>query len=315
MKSVIAIMLVTVLIALPGCGEKGEEGGKQSASVTLVYSSDMLGKIRSCGCTVEDSGGLGRRATYTERVRKGPGELLVLDAGDAFSLELSFSKTEAELTMDSFNLIGVDVFTPGETEFIFGLPFLQAVAENADFEMIAANIVDPDTGTPVFGSEFTVITLEGGLQIAVTGVLDEKIKFPAYIDRSTFMVKPAEATLKKIIPAMKQEADFLVLLSHMGLDRTRDMLSRVKDFDIAVVGHGKPLMKESGKVGKTLLLGTGGLGQYLGRVDMDLSASGKMKYGRMRLVPLPDEIEIHPGIKELFRAYDVPLTDKEAGSH
>ena len=78
-------------------------------------------------------------------------------------------------------------------------------------EMIAANIVDPSTGAPVFGKEFAVITLEGGLRVAVTGVLDEKIKFPAYIDRSTFTVKPAEATLKKIIPAMKREADFKLI--------------------------------------------------------------------------------------------------------
>jgi 2',3'-cyclic-nucleotide 2'-phosphodiesterase (5'-nucleotidase family) len=315
MKIFWTVTLVMILAVSPGCGEKREEGGRDSAKVTLVYSSDMLGKIRSCGCTVEDSGGLGRRATYTEGVRKGQGEVLVLDAGDAFSFDLSFSKEEAELTMEAFSLIGVDVFTPGETEFIFGLPFLKSVAENADYEMIAANIVDPSTGAPVFGKEFTVITLEGGLRIAVTGVLDEKIKFPAYIDRSTFTVRPAEATLKKIIPAMKREADFLVLLSHMGLERTRDMLSRIRDFDIAVTGHGKPLMKESDKVGKTLLLGTGGLGQYLGRIDMDLSAAGKMKYGRMRLVPLPDEIEIHPGIKDLFRTYGVPLTDKEAESH
>jgi 2',3'-cyclic-nucleotide 2'-phosphodiesterase (5'-nucleotidase family) len=313
-----AISLALTVLAgtlVCGCGEKPAGGEPEKASVTLIYSSDMLGKIRSCGCTVEDSGGLGRRATYTERARSGPNEVLVLDAGDAFSLDLSFTKKEAELTMASFSLIGVDVFTPGETEFIFGLPFLMAEADNADFKMIAANIVDPGTGEPVFGTDYTVITLEGGLRIAVTGVLDETIKFPAYIDRSGFRVLPAEETLKKIIPRMKKDADFLVLLSHMGVDRTRDMLQRVRDLDIVVVGHDRPMMKNAEKVGKTLMLGTGGLGQYLGRVDMELSPSGRMEYGRLRLIPLPDDIPIHPGIREIFRAYGVPITDKEAGVH
>ena len=310
------LLMAAAAAVIHGCGGGGSEtAGRESASVTVIFSSDMLGKIRSCGCTVEDSGGLGRRATYTEKVREGKREVLVFDAGDAFSLDLSFSKNEAELTMESFSLIGVDVFTPGETEFIFGLPFLKAVAENAEFEVIAANIIDPTTGLPVFGKEYTVITLNGGLRVAITGVLDETIKFPAYIDRSEFSVEPAEETLRKIIPLMKKDADFLVLLSHMGLDRTSDLLSRIKDFDIAVTGHGKPMMKETGKVGETLLLGTGGLGQYLGRVDMELSPSGGMDYGRMRLIPLPDEIEIHPRIREIFRVYGVPLTDKEAGTH
>ncbi len=307
---------ITAAGMVHGCGGgESDSVPVESASVTILFSSDMLGKIRSCGCTVEDSGGLGRRATYTQSVREGPREVLVLDAGDAFSLDLSFTKEAAELTMDSFSLIGVDVFTPGEMEFIFGLPFLQTVAENAEFEMVAANIVEPSAGAPVFGKQYTVITLKSGLRIAVTGVLDETIKFPAYIDRSTFEIKSAERTLKKIIPLMKKDADFLVLLSHMGVERTKDLLSRVKDFDIVVTGHGRPMMKNADKVGKTLLLGTGGLGQYLGRVDMELSPAGRMEYGRMRLIPLPDDIEIHPDIRELFKAYDIPITDKEAGIH
>lgn len=313
-QAAILSTLIVVVIMMHGCGG-GDSGGVESASVTILFSSDMLGKIRSCGCTVEDSGGLGRRATYTHGVREGVREVLVLDAGDAFSLDLSFTKKEAELTLDSFSLIGIDVFTPGEMEFIFGLPFLKAAADNASFEMIAANIVEPSTGVPVFGKEYTVITLKGGLRVAITGVLDETIKFPAYIDRSAFEIKPAEHTLRKIIPLMKKDADFLVLLSHMGVERTRDLLGRVKGFDVVVTGHGKPMMKKAEKVGETLMLGTGGLGQYLGRVDMELSASGRMEYGRMRLIPLPDDIEIHPGIREIFKVYDIPLTDKEAGIH
>ena len=314
--AIIFMLLIAVTVTMFGCGGGGNDStGVESASITILFSSDLLGRIRSCGCSDEDSGGLGRRATYVESVRQGPREVLVLDAGDAFSPDLSFTKKEAELTMESFNLMGVDVFTPGEIEFIFGLPFLQSIAENAEFEIIAANVVEPSTGRPVFGKQYTVITLQGGLRIAITGVLDETIKFPAYIDTSTFMVEPVERTLEKVIPLMKKDADFLVLLSHMGMDRTRDLLGRVKDFDIVVTGHGRPLMKKTEKEGETLLLATGGLGQYLGRIDMELSSSGSIEYGRMRIVPLPDEIAIHPGIREIFRAYGIPITDKEAGTH
>ena len=314
---VVLLILAANAALIHGCGGGGEEArdGSRAASITILSSSDMLGRIRSCGCTVKDSGGLGRRATYNERVRRGPREVLVLDAGDAFSQDLAFTKKEAELAMESYSLMGVDVFTPGENEFIFGLSFLQSVAENAEFEMIAANVVEPSTGRPVFGKQYTVINLKGGLRVAITGVLDETIKFPAYIDRSAFNVEEAEFTLEKVIPLMKEDADFLVLLSHMGISRTRDLLARVKDFDIAVIGHGKPMIKKTEKVGKTLLLASGGLGQYLGHIDIELSPSGEMDPGGMRLVHLSDEIIIHPGIREIFRVYGVPLTDKEAGTH
>ncbi len=313
----VLFLLAAAGLIFQGCGGGGESERRAAPRLplTILYSSDMLGMFRSCGCTVEDTGGLGRRASYIAEVRRVSKQVLVLDAGDAFSLDLSFTKKEAELTMDSFDLMGLDVFTPGEIDFVFGLPFLEAVTENAGFDVLAANVVDPSTGQPVFGKRYTVKTFGKGMRVAITGVLDEKISVPAYVDRSAFTVEPAEATLRKVIPLMKGDADYLILLSHMGLERTRKLLSKVKDFDIAVVGHGSPLLKENERSGRTLLLATGGLGQYIGRVEVQLSSRNGMEYGKTRLVTLSDDIPIHPGIKGIFRTFGVPLTDKEAGTH
>ena len=104
--------------------------------MTILFSSDLLGKIRSCGCTVDDTGGLGRRATYVEEIRAKDGHVLVLDAGDAFSIDLSYSQAEADLTWDAFNLMRLDAFTPGETELVFGLPYLERLAERAEFDIL-----------------------------------------------------------------------------------------------------------------------------------------------------------------------------------
>ena len=307
---VLAIALVSTVV--PGCsGERREQEAQEKKSgLTILFSSDLLGMIRSCGCAEGDTGGLGRRATYTKGVREHARNLLVLDAGDAFSLDLSFSKEEAQVTLESFSLMGVDVFTPGENEFIFGLPFLQAAAENASFETIAANVVDPSSAEPIFGAAFTVRELSGGIRVASTGVLDDAIRFPSYIDRSLFRVDPVEESLRRIIPQMQQEADFLILLSHMGVKRTRDLLDRVDEFDIAVVGHGKPLMKTVEKVGKTLLIGTGGLGQYIGQMDMIIAAGGEIEYSRFRLVPLSEDLRIDIRVRDLFEAYGLAITDK-----
>ena len=113
---------------------------------------------------------------------------------------------------------------------------------------------------------------------------------------------------------MKEDADFLVLLSHMGTSRTRDLLGRVKDFDIAVTAHGKPMIKKAEKVGKTLLLGTGGLGQYLGR---SISNSRLRQHG-IRQDETDTSSRRHrdtPGIREIFKVYGIPLTDKGGRHH
>jgi 2',3'-cyclic-nucleotide 2'-phosphodiesterase (5'-nucleotidase family) len=309
----VAAVLAALSLAVQGCSGDRDEGEqvKRAANLTVVFSSDLLGKIRSCGCAVEDMGGLGRKATYIERVRESVDNLVVVDAGDAFSLDLSYSQTEAELTFDAFELMGVDVFTPGEIEFIFGLPFLQELAGRVTFSVLAANIVDASTGEPAFGSEYAIIELEGGLTLGITGVLDDTVRFPGYIDRSTFDVLPVEESLQRVMPALREKADFLILLSHLGLERSRALVELIPDFDLCVVGHGRPVIKRADKVGKTLLLATGGEGQYVGRLDLSLTGSGAYEFGRMQIVPLKEEIAVHEGVKAIFEHYGVELTEKD----
>jgi len=310
---VILSVLVVFAIAGTGCsrGERATDERDHREHLTIIYTSDLLGKVRSCGCAVEDVGGLGRRVSYVEDVRGSVRNLLVFDVGDAFGLDLSYSRAEAELTVDSYELMGLDVFTPGETDFIFGLDFLKDLAERATFDIVAANILDPATGKPVFGPRYVVRELKDGIRIGVTGVLDDAIRFPGYIDTSHFTVAPPEETLREVITAMKREADILILLSHMGLERSRVVAGAFGEFDLIIVGHGKPIIKKTEQVGETVLLATGGLGQYIGRCDLSVTDSGEFQLVRMKIEALVDEIPIHEGVRMLFESYGLPLTDKD----
>jgi len=310
---VILSVLVVLAIAGTGCsrGERATDERDHREHLTIIYTSDLLGKVRSCGCAVEDVGGLGRRVSYVEDVRGSVRNLLVFDVGDAFGLDLSYSRAEAELTVDSYELMGLDVFTPGETDFIFGLDFLKDLAERATFDIVAANILDPATGKPVFGPRYVVRELKDGIRIGVTGVLDDAIRFPGYIDTSHFTVAPPEETLREVITEMKREADILILLSHMGLERSRVVAGAFGEFDLIIVGHGKPIIKKTEQVGETVLLATGGLGQYIGRCDLSVTDSGEFQLVRMKIEALVDEIPIHEGVRMLFESYGLPLTDKD----
>jgi 2',3'-cyclic-nucleotide 2'-phosphodiesterase (5'-nucleotidase family) len=109
---------------------------------------------------------------------------------------------------------------------------------------------------------------------------------------------------------MKAHADFLIVLSHMGMDRSRELAREIPDFDLVVVGHGKPVIKKLEKEGKTIMLATGGSGEYIGRIDLSLSSAGVIAKGEMRLLPLDDSIPLDTKIVDLFKQYGAPLTDK-----
>jgi 2',3'-cyclic-nucleotide 2'-phosphodiesterase (5'-nucleotidase family) len=313
--AVIGCAVICVAVA-GGCGKRGAEKRPvaKPGELTVIFSSDLLGKIRSCGCVVQDMGGLGRWAAFAERTRVADKDVLVADAGDLLGPELSFTKNEAELTFDAMNVIGLDAFTPGETDFVFGLPFLQVLASRCAFPFVSANIVDLATGKPVFGAPYVVKTLTGGLRVAITGVLDDAIRFPAYIDTSEFKVLPAIGTLRELVGEMKAHADFLVLLSHMGMERSVQLAHEVPGFNLVVVGHGKPVIKRIEKEGESLMLATGGSGQYLGRINLSLSGAGVITEGQMNLIPLDDSIPLSERVVALFTQYGVPLTEKETGA-
>lgn len=310
---VIIVLLCIVMVAFTGCsrGDREEPATTQGTDLTVVFSSDLLGKIRSCGCTAGEVGGLGRKATYIEKVRGIAPNLIVVDAGDALSLDLSFSQNEAELTFDAFDLMNLDGFTPGEIEFIFGLPFLQMMAEKVSFDFLAANLVTAGTEKLLFGPAYKIVEIEGGMKIAITGILDESIRFPSYIDKSLFEVLPAAKTLRRILPGMRRAADLVILLSHMGIEESKALAADVPGFDLVVVGHGKPVVKELEKVGETVVLATGGMGQYIGRIDLILYGRGRYSVERLKIEPLVEEIEIDSRIKDLFTSYGVALTERE----
>lgn len=304
------LMIFLVLISEFSCGGDRDRDSSGRINLMVLFSSDLLGLIRSCGCAVADNGGLGRRATYIEGVREKYPNLILLDAGDAMSLELSYSQKEADLTWDALALMETDAFTPGEIDFIYGLPYLKKASEKTGLDMLAANIVDAETGNPVFGQPYKIIEVEGGIRIGITGVLDDTIRFPGYIDQTPFRIESVRETLDRILPELKQEADFLILLSHLGKDRSIELAEEIPDFDLVIVGHGKPLIKQLVQKGKTIVAATG-MGQYLGRIELTLDGSGNYLTGTYRLVTLEAEIGIHPRIKDLFDYYDLELTEKE----
>ncbi len=304
------LALLLSLLFFISCGESGDGVRAKPVDITILFSSDLLGKIRSCGCTVDDTGGLGRRATYVEGIRADNEHVIVLDAGDAFSIDLSYSQKEADLTWDVFNLMRLDAFTPGETDFVFGLPYLQNLAETAEFDIIAANIVDAETGEPLFGSRYKVIDV-GGVKVGITGVLDDSIRFPGYIDTSSFRIETVTGTLSRLARDMRGEADFLILLSHLGLERSMDLAREVPAFDLIVVGHGKPVIKKLEKIGETVLVAAGGAGQYIGKMNISIDGDGKIVRSYFSLVPLKEEIRVHDSVRHLFDLYGLDLTDKE----
>ncbi len=313
-RVVLLSLFLLLFFLLVSCSKKDDDKRvdlKGKTDLTVLFTSDLHGKIRSCGCAVIDMGGLGRMATYVERTRRETDNLIFLSCGDDFSLDLSFSMDKADLLMECYELMGLDLFTTGEIDYIFGLDYLIDTRDLYSFDFAVSNLVYSETGERIFSPAYFIKEFDTGLRVGITGVLDDSVRFPDYIDRSRFRLEPAVDTLKTVAERMKEEADLLIVLCHMELAQARKVLSEVPMFDIAVIGHGSQRIDKIERVGETLIFGVGGKGKYMGKLNLEISRKGEIEYSSVKLVPMEKSIPIHNGVKRVFRSHGIALTDKE----
>lgn len=130
--------------------------------------------------------------------------------------------------------------TLGNHEFDHGQAFLGRMIDSMDFEVVCANVVS-DTCTFPPLPPYTVLE-EGGFRIGFVGVVTnyEGPEHPAG-NASSFagltFPDPQRMALK-YAAELRPKCDVLVLVSHMGDDRDRELLAGgASQYDVVIGGH------------------------------------------------------------------------------
>jgi hypothetical protein len=111
--------LVFLLLVLVACSpQPRRESPSDPGELTLVFTSDTKGRIGDCGCSRRPLGGLDRRATLLDSLRRATsGPLLVLDLGNVHGLSRTAEAHEdARLIVECLAAMGVDRLLPGPIE-------------------------------------------------------------------------------------------------------------------------------------------------------------------------------------------------------
>jgi len=162
-----ATLVLAPAATAPAMAAETSEGSK---TISILSFNDFHGALSAdyagtqFADTVEDY----RKAFEAEH---GADSTLLTSAGDLIGASASVSNVQQDLpTIDVMNALGLDVLTAGNHEFDKGLDDLTGrVAERAQFPVIAANFVDPQSKEPVLTSHkvFDV----NGVRVAVIGAV------------------------------------------------------------------------------------------------------------------------------------------------
>ncbi len=234
-------------------------------------------------------GGVARRASLIEMIRKENSNVLLLDAGDIFQGTPYFNYYGGELEFRLMSMMGYDAATMGNHDFDNSIDGFYAQLPHAKFEFVSANYDFKNTILDGKVKPYTIFHKNGikvgvfGLGIGLDGLVDKKnYKETVYND-------PVGVS-QDMVRILKQDkkCDIVICLSHLGYKYKDDpdkicdlkLATLTQDIDLIIGGHthtflDKPTIVKNAINQDVLVNQVGCYGINLGRVDfyLDQNAS------------------------------------------
>jgi hypothetical protein len=214
--------------------------GKPVRRLTIAFTGKTHGYLENCGCKVNQSGGVARRATVLEQLRRQDPGLLLIDAGDAFIMpdkqaELDYlSRQEEDLYLRTLDFMKYQAAAIGISELAFGAGAFRQATRGRGVPFLAANI--REDGRPLGPASIRIAT--GGLRVAVIGVFEPprgRAADPIFEDHTAFLTfEDPVAALKREVASARAGADLVLAIGRLTPETIRALASGCPGLDAVV---------------------------------------------------------------------------------
>jgi len=241
----------------------------EKKQITILHTNDVHSHIEPFvgnDPKYANQGGVARRHTLINNIRKEQPNVLLLDAGDIFQGTPYFNFYGGELEFKLMSMLGYDAATIGNHDFDNGIGGLAKQMPHASFELLSANYDFSNTIMDGLTKPYRVFVKDGirigvfGIGIQLGGLVNQRLfKETKYID-------PIEIT-QDMTRILKEEerCDLIICLSHLGFEyrdkkhiSDRVLAKETTNIDLIIGGHthtflDKPVIAQN-KDGKFLLI-------------------------------------------------------------
>ncbi len=267
-----------------------------SFELGVWLTADVRGRLVPCGCFTGQLGGLTRIATWLGAADQ---STLRLDAGDALEGPEDFRRIQLGYIHQAFGKIGYAAANVGHREAQLSAAELRTLGAQSTVPFISANLLDAVSGTPLLKTH--TITQRGGWRIAIVGVLDESI--PADELGAGLRVERMATSIGQLLPALKKDADFLVLLAFTNQERLRSLAREFPEFCLVLGGKVTEPSQQLAMEGKTGVLFVTNQSKALGQVTLAFNAPGDVSVKSGGVMLVQTDIAESPEILRLAERY------------
>lgn len=295
--------LLVILVLLTACLSPhppvSSSRAAASQSLLVVYTGNLLGELKPCGCAKEeDQGGIERRMQYLNDLRKNYPEILLVDTGDHFKEPTRQGKLKAVTLMKATEKMNYDALALGGRDLVYGSKFLQ----DQPVPFISGNIELEKFSIP----KTRIKKFKNGQKVTLLAVVDPDFFYVK--NHSGLKILDPDQIVSQEIPKIKKSSpfDLTVLLTHMRKEKALKFLD-TEGVDIIINGHidsetdtvdMEPVYK-NGKV----FVQASPRGQKMGELRVNFDDKGKLSFEH-QMVRLDSSIKNDPGMVKLYENYN-----------
>ena len=300
LRSFVVLLLLSCLLAAAVAAEAA------SVDIAIVHTNDTHARLQPIMVDNEQRGGMARVAGLVEVIRLlYPGRVLWLDAGDTTHGTNVANLFYGESVVDVLHAAGVDAMAIGNHDFNYGQDVLRARMAQANYPVLAANIVYTETGDS-FAQPYAVFELDG-VTVAVIGLSTQDtpiVTHPKNVAGLTFR-DPVEVAAE-LVPQLDAQADLVVVLSHVGFDEDVRLAREVPGIDVIVGGHSHTQLDEPVQVGDTIIVQANEYGKFLGYLSLTVDDGRVVDYAG-RLLPVTADTPVALAIQQRIDEWSAQL--------
>nr|WP_257992290.1 bifunctional UDP-sugar hydrolase/5'-nucleotidase [Bacillus infantis]MCR6612586.1 bifunctional metallophosphatase/5'-nucleotidase [Bacillus infantis] len=202
--------------------------------------------------------------------------------------------TGGKCNTELLNEAGCTAAAIGNNEGIT-LPFdsLDTLYEKAAFDVITVNLFYKDGRRPGWVKPYAVYETVSGLRVAAVGVT---ANYQHFYDLLGWKLTDPFEELRKVLPEVREHADIIVILSHLGIHDDERLAAEFPEADVILGGHTHHILHEGKLVEGSLLAAAGKHGFYAGHVMLEIDTETNTAIGKK--AQLYDTNELPPAVNE-----------------
>ncbi|MFC2059751.1 bifunctional metallophosphatase/5'-nucleotidase [Chloroflexota bacterium] len=300
----LTIVCTALLGLLIACQLEPDTG---TISLTVLHTNDIRSHLDYAD----------RCATKINEIKQRVGEenVLLIDAGDAYSGTPYFTLYQGEADLWFMEYMGYDAMCLGNHEFDKGPSVLRSFAEAADFPILCANFDfshEPNLAGEIVPS---VIINKNGLRYGIFGLTTEETK-EISSPGDNIVINDYLSTANNMVAELKSgKINKIIAVTHIGWENDLKLAQQVSGIDIIIGGHSQtvpdvyPTIVNTGEE-PTLIVQAGDHGEYLGHLAINFNKAGIITgWEGSQLITIDENIAQDDACTAKLAMYQKPITE------